>query len=190
MTLDELALKGPRTYLQSADLWTAVERRLGGEPRRMSMTFRRLTDRIPQLVPLGAAHGEVRFADLRVTDAGKPVDYALIETATAVERRSECPEARLLPSIEIEGMGARVLSPEFATGLEALVAATKKLHLQQIDPSVKWVVGRLDLEMPFPAKVGSMISVGITHRLPRQTTVSAVAVEGRPVGTLMFNVLR
>jgi hypothetical protein len=52
------------------------------------------------------------------------------------------------------------------------------------------VVGRLDLPLPFPARTGDRITTTIAHRLPRQSTVSTIAVDGRDVGAVMFNILR
>jgi hypothetical protein len=191
--LDDVALKGPRTYLQSADLWTAAERRLAagaGPGARMAITFRKLTDRRVAIVPLASSDRARRAADLRVTDGATTSDYALEETDVAVTERIECPEARLLPTIALGDMTAAVVVPDFATALECLVAATKKLHLAAVQPDVKWVVGRLDLPLPFPADPGAQITTTIAHRLPRQSTVSTIAVDGRDVGTVMFNILR
>jgi hypothetical protein len=191
IVLDEVALKGPRTYLQSADLWTAAERRLAAGPdARMAVTFRKLTDRRVAIVPLAQSDRARRAADLRVTEGATATDYALEETDAAVTARVDCPEARLLPAIELGDMTASVVVPDFATALECLVAATKKLHLAQVQSGVKWVVGRLDLPLPFPATAGDRITSTITHRLPRQSTASIIAVNGRTVGTVMFNILR
>jgi hypothetical protein len=193
LLLDDVALKGPRTYLQSADLWAAAARRLApgaGPDARMAITFRKLTDRRVAIVPLAQSDRARRAADLRVTDAGRDTDYALEETDAHVSARIECPEARLLPAIDLGETSASVVVPEFATPLECVVAATKKLHLAAVQPDVKWVVGRLDLPLPFPARTGARITTTIAHRLPRQSTVSTIAVDGRDVGTVMFNILR
>jgi hypothetical protein len=189
----EAPLKGDRTYLHSTDLWTSLEglfRKDRPEPgRRMMITFRRFTNRAPLLVELQGASAD-RFADVRISDAAGIRDYCLVDSETEVTTRVTCPERTLGPAIEIDGLTASVVVPDFATPLETLVAATKKLHLAAIQPDVKWVVGRLDLPLPFPARAGDRIAVTITHRLPRQSTVSAIAVDGRPAGTVMFNILR
>lgn len=191
--LVEASLKGERTYLHSTDIWTALEalfaQDAAGPERRMAITFRKFTDRTPRLVALDAAPAD-RFADVRISEGPESRNYCLVETEAEVTRRVDCPERALGPAIAIDGETASVVIPDFATPLETLVAATKKLHQAQVDPQAKWVVGRLELPLPFPAGVGERIGVAITHRLPRQSTVSAVAVDGRPVGTVMFNVRR
>lgn len=190
--LDGLALKGPRTYLQSADIWAAAERRLAGglgPDARMTVTFRKLTASELEMVPLATADRSRCAADVRVTDGPTTTDYALVETGEAVTARSECPEARLLPGIALDGMRAALTVPDFATPLEGLVAATKALHLAAVRGDVKWVVGRLELPLPFRAAPGRRLTTSITHRLPRQSTVSACMVDGQGVGTVMFNIL-
>jgi hypothetical protein len=191
--LVEAPLKGERTYLHSTDIWTALEgvfaREPGGPDRRMAITFRKFTHRVPRLVAFQDAPAD-RFADVRISDGAVARNYALMETEAEVTAHVDCPERALGPAIAIDDLGASVTVPDFATPLEALVAATKALHLAKVDPQAKWVVGRLELPLPFRARAGDRITTTITHRLPRQSTASAIAVDGRPVGTVMFNILR
>jgi hypothetical protein len=156
----------------------------------MAMTFRRFSKKVPVVSIAGNVEPARRFADLRFNVSSSHVDFVLMDSEQAVVRRIPCPEARLLPLVESEGATAKIHIPDFASPLETIVAATKSLHVAKVDPTVKWLVGRLELPMPFHARPFDLITIRIAHRLPRLSTLSEIFCNGTKVGAIMFNVLR
>lgn len=192
--LDGVSLKGPRTYLHSTDLWNALERLFADEVAaapgsRMSTTFRRLTARRLQIVPAETVDLSVRFGDVRLTCNDEVLSLALAETGETVTGRVTCPEAAILPEIVLGEQTASVPARGAGTPVERLVAATRTLHLRQVDAGVKWLVGRLDLAVPF-AHDARAVEVKIARRLPRGATISSVSLDGAPVGEIYFNMMR
>jgi hypothetical protein len=188
----ETSLKGPRSYIQSADLWNAIEGRLGAAastelPLEVSLTFRRLSAAVPAIVANFDEQAASRFADLRIACGEGAVALALIETQQQVTARTRCPEAEIIPTIELARDVATLSVQGCGTPVERLIAAVKHLHLCQVSAEVKWLAGRLALKMPFtPQSVGT-IEARLSKQLPHGATLSRIRIDGKDVGTVIFS---
>jgi len=182
---------GERTYLHSTTIWNELETRarVGTHPpnSRMAIIFRALAGKAIMLCEIGNAGQGRRIGEVRIFDGTGQSNFLLLETDEPVIRRTEGHENNLMPRVEIEGETATAPQLSVATPIELLVAMTKKLHLAQVDSKVKWLVGRLDLPLPFRPR--GAITVKIANRLPKRVTLNEVFVEGERVGTIMFNAL-
>lgn len=184
-----IPLKGPRTYVHSTDVWNALANLAGdvhAAPAVVIVTFRKLTSKRLRLLPFEQSDRALRFAEIRI--AGSIL--ALDECETDITKRIACPESRILPAARLGAATVSIRQPAFASPVEVIVAATKKLHMAQIDAGVKWLVGRLELPMPLAIEPGDEIEIRIGRRLPRLTTVSEVSCNRKLIGAIMFNAIR
>ena len=184
--------KGKRDYLQSGDLWDATVAALreagGAAPGdRLSMRFRRLVSHAVCLMPFEGRRPAEMIADVVLRGGDGARTFLLAETEREVAERRDDHEATVLDRLEVDGDSGRVSGPFAVSPIEAIVAATKGLHLASVDGSVKWLATRLDLPLGLALDGELLLEVRIRSRTDRQATVSEVLHGGELLGTIGFN---
>lgn len=192
-TLD-VPFKGQRTYLQSANLWHAISPLLLRSDRsseaRLSVSFRRLLDRLPILIfpALDRPAPGVAVGDVVLTDEGRRELGYLREGDRPVGRRIADYEDGMRGDVQIDGTVARYVgSPAGMTSVEVIVAATKFLHQESVSAKVKWLATRLELPLRFDLTAQSTLEIRISHKTATLATMSDVIVDGSWCGKVAFN---
>ncbi len=184
-TLD-VPFKGQRAYLQSANLWHAISPLLV----RLSISFRRLLDRLPVLVfpAVDRPAPGVAVGDVLLSEEGRREIGYLKASDRPVSRRIADYEDGMRGGVQIEGAVAKYAGiPADMSPVEVVVAATKFLHQESISAKVKWLATRLELPLRFELSATSKLEIRISHKTATLATMSDVIVDGSWCGKVAFN---
>jgi hypothetical protein len=193
----ELPLKGGRTYVRGADIYSAildiVSRDWAGTAGRCRLAFHRLPRR---RLYLYAGHAVKAFAppqsaiaDFRVGRSESEVAGWIEETEAPIVDKIAFDEDALLGEFNMSGVEIFPSGPRCCPAIDLAVVLTKTLHNTLRPPrDGKWIFTRLDTERPLLASDTREMSIALVKELGSRLTRSDIRVGGRGIGSIYFSV--
>lgn len=180
----DLAFKGARTYVQSADMLDGLLA-VVGVPPRLSLNCHRLTGQALNGVVL--AENEAVPADAVGIFDSPGLRVALMEAVDrSVTRRVPYDEPAVIIRAIHDGKAIhQPISPDFSF-FEQVVACHKSL-LQRLfpDPHIKWLFTKISLAGDW--RTGQQLNIENISALGTKLVKSRISVDGQPCGFIFFS---
>jgi hypothetical protein len=193
----EIPLKGGRSYLRGADIYSAVaDCILAVWPNadgRCKLAFHRLPRSTLELVV-----GPVTDVPRSPEEAVAKVSFAqpkgliagwILETSSPVMQSITYDEDALVDEVAVEGTTISPSGPRKCAPIDLAVVLTKMLH-NRLRPlsGGKWIFTRLDIERPFAPSDAHAMSITLASELGTRLTRSDVRISGKAIGSIFFSV--
>lgn len=181
----DIAFKGERPYLQSADIFDAIVGRTGAR-RNLTLAFKRmLSHPIEAVAAADVADPEACAARFRGEGDNGAFDLVIVEDLDKeVAARVPYDEPRVIADARIEGNAVSSRTGQGASAMERIVALNKHLIHTTVKPGKKLLFSRTSVS-ELPAR-DAHLTVRLESRLATRLYRSSIHDAGKPVGEIVF----
>jgi hypothetical protein len=185
----KFVFKGNRDYVQGTSLFNALVHAAGQRgltEGRINVSFKHVINNplcvLEQRSPTSEDSVAARISGKNGDSVALCINEAL---ETEIADRQEFDEPEVCRGAVLGEKSIVQENPYHQDRIELLVSLCKKMHLECIDDSKKWVFSRYDGRFPIPAL--NKVELRITKQVGTRLTCSEVLVNGEKIGDMYFS---
>jgi hypothetical protein len=187
----QFVFKGNRNYIQGTSLFNAIVNNVvdqGIEKGSLDVSFRKMVHSpVCVIENRGFQSEDAVTAHVSKAEDDKAFSLVLYETDSVVEDpvRVEFDEESVCQGALVDGNSITLVNPKHKDLIELVVSLCKKLHLEVVADSKKWVFSRYLGQFPIPE--AKKIEIKIVKQVGVKLTKSNVLINDEKIADLFFS---